>query len=59
MSYENRCQNPGCTRKFGLIRRWLLTFRGYQAFCSQACLLDFKRKAERRKAYLKWLYSDP
>jgi hypothetical protein len=56
---ENRCTNPGYGRKFGLIRRWAITFNGYRAFCSKACALDFKRKAERRKAYLKWVFSDP
>ncbi len=56
---DNRCFNPGCGKKFGLIRKWLLTFYGYRTFCSSPCLEDFKRKAERRKAYLKWLYSEP
>jgi hypothetical protein len=59
MPANNRCHNPGCSRKFGLVRRWLVTFHGYRAFCSEGCLLDFKRQTERHKAYLRWLYYPP
>jgi hypothetical protein len=56
---ENKCAHPDCGRKFGLVRHWLYTFRGYAACCSLTCKLDYKRKSEQREAYVKWLYGDP
>jgi hypothetical protein len=44
-----------CGKPFGLIR-WRYYFA---SFCTNKCRELFKLKAERRKAYLKWLYPYP
>jgi hypothetical protein len=48
----NRCDNPDCTRPFGLIR---FTWR-FKQFCSAKCRKNYKRLQERNKTYWRWLY---
>lgn len=46
---------PECGGKFGLLRQyWWRT-----GFCSTRCLIQFKEKQERKRAWYRWLFSAP
>jgi len=48
------CAHCG-TSRFGPIRhRW-----GFAQFCTRLCLERYREDLERKRRYLRWLYSEP